>query len=512
MNNGLLAFPAGIDLPAIDRKLGGLTLDVTEPRFGAKADGGDDWAAIMRAIDFASPGDTIYFPRIAQGKRATDSQTTWLPTDYMIGKALSVKKPLTVERPGPGWTRLKTLGAHHAFHCDNSAGSIVGLGWRNLQISGNTVGDRGIFLDGANEYTMYSIENVYINGFTDALYVDAPSNGIAINSAFEYSTRGIRVQGYLVLNKCWFESLTTGIEGFGAAFITVIAPKYATVTNPIVATDNFGFIPTISVIGVDDNALPSVASAATVQLRNTGTDFITITGTTTITSIQFSWPGREVTLVFPSACTVVDGSNLNLAGNFVGPGILKLGSDGTNWDEISRSPVGVTRVLDKETTNIDVTLLTTEQTVFTHTIPANLLGTNGTLRLTMIGDYLNNNATSATLTIRIKFGATTLYADTVDASATSASRRPLILSLLFGNEDATNAQSGGGTIFLGTAAGATTGLGDLDADEIESTTPFACIDSTLDTTAAQDLVVTFQLDVNSSTFSVRRRTAVLELL
>lgn len=90
---------------------------------------------------------------------------------------------------------------------------------------------------------------------------------------------------------------------------------------------------------VYDNSV-TVASAATTILP-TGFDVLPVTGTTGITSISASGAdkGRRVTLVFESALTVTDGSNLKLAGDFTttADDTLTLVCDGTNWFEVCRS-------------------------------------------------------------------------------------------------------------------------------------------------------------------------------
>lgn len=82
----------------------------------------------------------------------------------------------------------------------------------------------------------------------------------------------------------------------------------------------------------------SVASAATITLP-AGRDFIIITGTTNINTINGGWKERIVTLYFADSLTVNDGGNLNLAGNFTTSAndTLVLQFDGTNWHELSRS-------------------------------------------------------------------------------------------------------------------------------------------------------------------------------
>ena len=80
-------------------------------------------------------------------------------------------------------------------------------------------------------------------------------------------------------------------------------------------------------------ATPTVASAATVTLPDN--DVVKISGTTTITSITASWPGRRVVLIFTDVLTLTDGSNLKLVGNLVTAAdiAITLACDGTSWFE-----------------------------------------------------------------------------------------------------------------------------------------------------------------------------------
>ncbi len=82
----------------------------------------------------------------------------------------------------------------------------------------------------------------------------------------------------------------------------------------------------------------SVASAATITVPP-GCEFLTVTGTTNITSITAGYTGQRVILFFTGILTVTDGSNLGLNGNFVTTAndTLTLVSDGTNWFETARS-------------------------------------------------------------------------------------------------------------------------------------------------------------------------------
>lgn len=79
------------------------------------------------------------------------------------------------------------------------------------------------------------------------------------------------------------------------------------------------------------------ASAATITVVDAS--YYHVTGTAQITSITARPAGTVLVLTHTSTDTVVDGSNLVLAGNFnaTANDALILISDGTNWIELSRS-------------------------------------------------------------------------------------------------------------------------------------------------------------------------------
>ena len=90
----------------------------------------------------------------------------------------------------------------------------------------------------------------------------------------------------------------------------------------------------------------TVASAATINANTEVGNYWDVTGTTPITAIgdASSNSGRVIWMKFASAgCQVTDnGTTLNLAGNYVSTagGLLVIACDGTNWNEVSRSPLG----------------------------------------------------------------------------------------------------------------------------------------------------------------------------
>ena len=126
------------------------------------------------------------------------------------------------------------------------------------------------------------------------------------------------------------------------------------------------------------------------------------------------------------------------------------------------------KILGRETTLQTVTTTTTETTVFTHQIDANVLSTNKLLRFTMNFDILANSGTPR-FTFRVKYGATTMYqAATIDFSAQSA-RRAGFMHLLFNNQNSASVQAMGGSIIVNNESvdEVTTGIGSIENDGID---------------------------------------------
>lgn len=175
-------------------------------------------------------------------------------------------------------------------------------------------------------------------------------------------------------------------------------------------------------------------------------------------------------------------------------------------------PVEAVRVLNRKVTTTDVTNTAVETVVYTFSVPANAMGANRMLRLTLLGDLLFNNLAADSLTLRVRFGGTLFYRDAMLVGAISASRSPSHWIIEIANR-LTNEQQVGGFFLNGTQGGATTGIGNLDADEIESTTPWSNITlGAIDTTLAQTLEVSAQWSVANVNDSCRVRYGVLELI
>jgi hypothetical protein len=145
-------------------------------------------------------------------------------------------------------------------------------------------------------------------------------------------------------------------------------------------------------------------------------------------------------------------------------------------------------------------------------IPANTLGLNGGVRLSLVADYLNNVGANQTCTIRIKFGGTVFYGDAVATIAQSANRYPVPVNVVVVNLGATNsnilqgeAPSWGGAVpTTGSVAGVVAAI----TNRRLVTSAVQAINTTVD----QYLDITATHGASNANLSIRRFAAFAELL
>lgn len=179
----------------------------------------------------------------------------------------------------------------------------------------------------------------------------------------------------------------------------------------------------------------------------------------------------------------------------------------TEWNKINGSLVDLARVYQASGTTIDVVNTVTETAIFSQSLEANLLSSNGSVRLSLLCDYLNNSGANRNLTVRVKLGATTMFGDARTAITVSANRRVILIDLILGNLNATNSQMVQGTFQLTAAtAGSVAGTGILDG----ATSGIGFMGTAAeDTTSAKTLAVTMEHSAANANLSVRARYATL---
>jgi hypothetical protein len=132
----------------------------------------------------------------------------------------------------------------------------------------------------------------------------------------------------------------------------------------------------------------------------------------------------------------------------------------------------------------------------------------GSLRVRLTGTYLNNSGANRTLTLRVKFGTTTLFADTSPTIGFGAGRRRWNLDFIIQNTSA-SAQVMTGTFAYSTGAVPTTGTGALSA--VANTFVIGGTSSE-NTTSLKTIAVSARHSLANASLEIVCDTATIELL
>lgn len=190
--------------------------------------------------------------------------------------------------------------------------------------------------------------------------------------------------------------------------------------------------------------------------------------------------------------------------------------DGANWREVARSvtaaAVDSVDVLNRDAVVSDVASSTAETTVYSYTIPAGTFGATGAVRLSLLADYLNNSGGAATVTVKVKLGATTVFNGGMSASSNS-NRSGHVLDVVIAACNATNAQRSYGRWSApegseNNNAGVASAVGTSTHKVMEASHGAIAEDST----ASLTLQVTVQHTVSHANISFRCHNALLEVL
>lgn len=167
---------------------------------------------------------------------------------------------------------------------------------------------------------------------------------------------------------------------------------------------------------------------------------------------------------------------------------------------------GLTAKQDTDVTQTEVVNTTSETSVYSYAVPGNTLGSTKKLRLTLLGDYLNNSGGGDTFTVRVKYGATTVATLLTGSLAANAARRPVRVDAEVAAFNSTSAQMSYSVLRVGPAGVTGTGGG---AGNIYDNGHNAVAE---DSTASKNLVVTVQHTTGAATISFRANTVHVEIV
>lgn len=161
--------------------------------------------------------------------------------------------------------------------------------------------------------------------------------------------------------------------------------------------------------------------------------------------------------------------------------------------------INYTKMQDTSSSNVTVTNTATETTIYTYSVPANTLGTNRALRFTLNGTYLNNSAANRTVTVRVKYGATTILTKVSPTIPTSATTGSFAIEGFVAAQNSASIQTGYMWVSFEGGDDITRWVDDKGS-------------AAEDSTGALNLVVTVQLSSATATQTIVQRFATLELL
>lgn len=178
---------------------------------------------------------------------------------------------------------------------------------------------------------------------------------------------------------------------------------------------------------------------------------------------------------------------------------------------ITIAATGGSSVLDRKTTVTSINTSTTETDMYTYSVPGGTFSTNKSIRVTFIADYLNNSGGASNFTVKVKYGATTVFSSGAISMAASATRDAVFGTFVISAFGATNAQKSSGDLRVQSNGGGVAGVANAQSASMQI---FSAVHTgvTEDSTGALNLKITFQHGSSGATIEGSLYTVVTELL
>lgn len=326
-----------------------------------------------------------------------------------------------------------------------------------------------MWIAGATAIAQITIPNTFVNGtVADATQVNANFNAVgagALNRTGGTMTGTLTTQNIAAAADATYDVGASGVKFRDAYFSrNVTIGGNATVTGTLTAS------------------LAASSLTGQVAVANGGTAL-----SSTPTNGQL---------------LVGNGTNYTLAALTAGSGISVTNGAGS----ITLAATGVALVLDKSTTEQDVSNTTTETSVYSFSVPGGTLGTTGTLRLTVSG-LMHTDSSTDTLTLKVKYGGI-IFAQW--SQSLTATTNGAFLFVTHINANGSTGSQRATSVMQRVAAGTTQSLAVLSNGMVVDTGYRD--DGAVDSTASQTLTVTAQWSSALSTDHLKRWAAITEKL
>ena len=156
-------------------------------------------------------------------------------------------------------------------------------------------------------------------------------------------------------------------------------------------------------------------------------------------------------------------------------------------------------VLDRDDTQPLVSNASTYTTLYSYSVPASELGTNRIIQFWILGYFFNTSGASRYMKIRVKYGGTTMYEDTMGGIGSISGQQistRFLMNLM--NLGVTYSQHFTIRANLGQSINPATGYGRINSDESAGNLGGHGVDPGVDSTSAQ----TFLVELNPQLASV----------
>lgn len=160
-------------------------------------------------------------------------------------------------------------------------------------------------------------------------------------------------------------------------------------------------------------------------------------------------------------------------------------------------------LLDRTTVEVDVANTAADTALYSFSVPGGTLGTQGKVRLLILGDWLHNNGAGDTINFRVIWDGTAGFAYTINPGSTSATRGHFMLVCELSSRNATNAQ-----MLVANLAFSPPGTGD-GVGAVSTNVIGGHSSLTADSTTARTLSANVQWSAGSGSNSIRLKSGYL---
>ena len=427
------------------------------------------------------------------------------------------------------------LDGQHGSHYLNASNINAGTlgvsyltGTYNISISGNaatattaTTASNATNLDSqAGTYYLSRANHTGVQPYTTIDSVSTASFLGRLSSGTGVAELLSGIQATSLLSTFVGDSGSGGTKGLVPAPVTGDAAKYLRGDGTWAAVAGSGTVTSVSVVSANGIS-GSVADATTTPAITLSLGAITPTSVNSIVFSGTSTPTLSVTGTSSISGTNTGDQTITLTGDVTGSGTSSFATTLSNtgvtagtYDRVTvdakgRVTAGLNNTLNS--TSTDTTLNTGEQTVLSVSIPGGTLGTAGQIRVTLLGQLLNNSGANRAYTFRIKYGANTYFGDISGNIATGTVARPIAIQFTLFATGATNTSAIHGRITLGAATnGSVAGVGDVAVVDAINATVFGT--GATDSTANQNIEVSILSNSANATQTFTRSAYSIEVL